>query len=160
MPCTAVGKAGSKSYDVISFQGLLSKGSTKTVKLLICGIFENCKSVGVGSDTMWSIWRVLLWSLNCLFIGKWPECDADGNPYAVGTHEASIAGTELAGGYAAVIWILKADLDHLSKAYGLCHYNANRPCDFCPASAGEDAPVLMRSNCFRPEAMKEHADHA
>eukprot|EP00969_Alexandrium_andersonii_P247901 10954653-Alexandrium_andersonii.AAC.1 len=38
--CISVGKAGSKSYDVCSLQGLLAKGSTKAIKLLICGIFE------------------------------------------------------------------------------------------------------------------------
>ena len=47
----------------------------------------------------------------------------------------------------------------LTKAYGMCHYNAARPCGVCPASAAEDAHVMMRSNCFLPYAQRQTLMH-
>jgi hypothetical protein len=41
VPCVTIGKAGGKSFDVLSWQGVFGKGTTLYVKLLIYGIFES-----------------------------------------------------------------------------------------------------------------------
>ena len=152
VPCVAVGKANSKSFDVYSVQGLFSSGPTKEVKLYIFGLFELSKTDGAAGATMWNIWRVVLWSLHFLALGIWPTVDHDGQPYEKGCLQKGRAGKPLAGGLKAVVWLLKGDIEHCSKAYGLNHHSSNEPCPFCPANRDE-TNVGMLFNNFRKNAL-------
>ena len=90
------------------------------------------------------------WSLKDLLERRWPERDHIGEKFKPGTLAARRAGQHLAGGLCAVVWSLKQDLEHLSKAYNLRHHNANELCDFCPANSG--AAAAMRWNNFHSGA--------
>ena len=47
-----------------SLQGLLGRGTTLTLKLLLFGIFEYDKVEGEGgNDTMYKIWKVVMWQM-------------------------------------------------------------------------------------------------
>jgi len=146
VPCVAVGKAGTKSFDVCSFQGLLGHGTTKELKLLIFGIFEHTKT----ADGMSAIWKDVMWSFEHLNRGEWPAGDPKGRPWPPGSLDAIRAGQPLAGGHFGVVWGLKADLNHLSKAWGLKHYNSNTPCELCRCNRSEE--VAYRFNNFRKDA--------
>ena len=128
VPCISIGCVGSKSFDVYSWQGLLSLGHTMAVKLYLFGLFEMNKVVEEGASTMTEIFRLCTWSLKALQSGLWPSHNHLGAPL----HD-SRAGIPLAGGYFGVLWSLKADLDHFPTAYGLHHYASNQPCNFCHA---------------------------
>ncbi len=150
VPCIAVGKAGSRSLDVFSWQAVLaSTGSSVDMKNYIYSIFEHCKAKD-GQNTMTEIWAVVLWSLSALFLGKWPDKDHKGNDWPEGSAEAMMSGTDLAGGFCAVVWQLKGDLDYFCKALGLRSYNANKPCDLCPCD--KDREVDWWPNNFGPTA--------
>ena len=152
VPCTSVGKAGTKSFNIYSFAGLLGKGSTLLQKHYIFGNFT-CNEVDTEEhDFGHAVWVRVLWSLWFLYLGIWPTTDPQGKPYSRGSDEAKKAGTPLADGFFLSIWSIKADLDHLTKAFGLEHYCSKKPCTLCPASADASAPPLHWYNCFRDDA--------
>ena len=136
VPCVGVGRSNTKSFDIYSMQGLLTDGWSKDVKIYLLGIFETSKAAG----TMDAIWKVLIWSFEALASGVWPDKDHFGNRYRHGTIDYKRSGKPLAGGLKAVLWSLKADLDHLTKAYGLRHYGTNALCEWCPADRSDRVP--------------------
>jgi hypothetical protein len=79
-------------------------------------------------------WRIILWSMWHLWLGKWPEVDWQSRPWPAGSAESRLAGQELAGGYFCVPWLLKGDLDYFAKCLGLKHYARDDFCEFCTAS--------------------------
>jgi hypothetical protein len=148
VPVIAVGKPGTKSLDVTSFQSLLAAAwSSLNVKVPICSCFEQSKVEDITSKEMD---KVISWSLDSLQEGKWPRRDHNGVDYAPGTAEAIMAGEDLAGGFAGVVYLSKSDLDHLAKALGLRHYGANEPCELCPCNKQGDSS-LWPSN-FGPDS--------
>jgi hypothetical protein len=136
VPCLRTGRAGSKSLDAYSWQGLLGTGPTLFVKHYIFGVF----TTSVTENTMGDAWRVISWSLWWLFQGMWPTCDHLGVPYSPGSAEAVLGDTPLAEGFFAVPWLFKGDIKHFSDNMGLRHCQSLRPCDFCPCHRvdGED----------------------
>lgn len=154
VPCVGIGKAGTSSFDAYSWQGILAKkASTMRVKQFIFGIFEKCKCKFSedGVDTMDSIFHVVVWSLWFLYLGIWPTCDAWGKPWqAHQLSELALAGTQLAGGYFGVLWIIKGDLDHLAKNLHLPHYGSAEPCALCPARSTGDEEMSFTN--FRKNA--------
>ena len=75
VPVTGVGKAGTKSFDVSSLQGVLSMGSTLAVKLYMSGVFTSNKTGDGRTDEM--IWKVLVWSLWFMYLAVWPTISFD-----------------------------------------------------------------------------------
>ena len=57
----------------------------------------------------------------------------------------------LAGGYFAVIWLLKGDLDYFAKSLSLKHFNADSMCDFCECD--RTGPVDLWPTNFLPGAL-------
>ena len=76
------------------------------VKQYITSIFKQSVTEG----TMDEIWRVVVWSLEALYEGKWPATDHRGVPYPANSAEGLIAGQDLAGGYRGLLWMIKGDL--------------------------------------------------
>ena len=149
VPCVGVGKAGSKSFDVYSYQGILARGTTLEVKHLIFGIYEDCKAAGCidgKQDTMYDIWSIVMWSLHFAFQGIWPTVDPRRQPYPAASIEAKRAGTPLAGGHFMVLYSLKGDLEHLAKSYKLAHYGAEHPCCLCPCNRNQKTPGMLWNN--------------
>ena len=65
VPCVSIGRAGTKSLDVFSWQSVIGKGGTEDVKHVMYSVFNQCKS----SRTMEQVWAILLWSL-WFFVGR------------------------------------------------------------------------------------------
>ena len=158
VPCVAVGKSSCQSFDAYSWQGVLAKKMpTMRVKQYLFGLFERCKlkltkKTRMGRDTMADIWPVVLWSFWFLYLGIFPTCQPNGEPWEDHhVSEKALAGEPLAGGFFGVLWLLKQDLDHLAKAYNLPHYAATIMCALCPAVAEGDDPQMFYSN-FNPDA--------
>jgi len=154
VPVTRVGKAGTASCDVVSSQSLLQYGSSLDVKNVIFAIFlENVATVPEhGVSTMDRVWKIIHWSLFFTFLGVWPTCDWQGNEWT-DEHpaERALAGTWLADGFFAVVWLLKGDLDYFAKHLHLRSYSANVPCDFCPCDK-DRSPGWWPSN-FAADAL-------
>ena len=113
--------------DVYSTSGLLGVGTTRALKLYTCGLFTSSE-IKENRNTMAKIWAVLMWSSEAAFECTNPRQDVDRKALH------GQAGKELAGGLRSVLWSLKADLDHWTKAYGLTHRNSNGLFEFCTAS--------------------------
>ena len=151
-----VGKSGSKSFDVYSWQSLLAKGSTTKIKQYMFGLFEDTKVTPTATsdrDTMGQAWATCLWSLEAAFLGKFPAKDHNNQDWPPG-FDCNVAGQELAGGFFLVPWSLKGDLDYFAKGLHLRHYSSNEFCEFCPANSDDSSgDVSMRWNNFRLDAL-------
>ena len=119
IPTIARGQSWAKSFEVYSWCSMLGEGETTT----LCNfyIWMICKSAEVKAavGNTRAVWhRVLCWSLECLWTGRWPTHDHNGARYRGGAEEA-LGGSLLAGGYYAVVWALKGDLEYHQNSLGL-----------------------------------------
>jgi hypothetical protein len=87
------------------------------------------------------VWKIITWSLDWLYRGVFPNCDAWGTIYAANSTEGLRAMTPLAGGYFGVLWVIRGDLDWYNKTLRLNHYGSNHPCCLCPANCVEGDPM-------------------
>ena len=97
------------------------------------------------------VWRILCWSFTALREGRWPREDPWGRKYmdlAPGGPDDRRAGTLLASGHRAVIWVVKGDLDYFASSLGLAHHAASKPCAKCPANSVPGDPLSWTE--FRP----------
>jgi len=83
-------------------------------------------------NTMTLFWKILIWSLLQLWNGRWATHDWDGNEFTdPTTHAFKMKGKYLAGGFWALLWCLRGDLDHYAKALWMPAHNGRECCSFC-----------------------------
>ena len=126
VPCTSIGKSGTKSYDCVSMQGVLSVGSTLAMKLFIAGLFACNKCSDRSTDQ--GMWAYISFSLWFAWLAISPDRD-------FGSIRAESAGKLLCDGFFFVIWLCKQDLKHLKSAYNLRHFGGKNPCELCECTA-------------------------
>ena len=131
VPISGVGKSWSKSAQVFSWTSLLARGPTKSTCFLIYLFFWHLIVPAGNMDLYKKFTKVLCWSLGALFDGKWPGADADGRPWEQGSPQAERAGKPLANGFFCCVYLLKGDLEFMSKAFGLEWASSNSPCSLC-----------------------------
>ena len=128
-----VKRAGGKSLDVLSWSSLLTRAPTKVSSFLMFAVVKQLvKDTGFG-QTWPQVWRVLCWSLQCLSTGVWPMVDWEGKAFEEDTIDFQKKGQPLAGGYAAIVFVLRADLEYLSNHFRLNSPSSNSPCALCKA---------------------------
>ena len=117
-------------------------------KLYLFGPFSH-----QATEEGWTIiWKVMVWSLFWLSQRVWPKVDHEGEPYGDDRPaERDRAGCPVAVCFRAILYGLKADLDHFARNYGLRHYGSNEMCEFCGASRVGD--LSMRYNNFGADAV-------
>ena len=121
-------RAGNESMEVLSWTSMLSSHATLLSSyLIICLVKSVIKTVYFG-NTWQAVWKIIIWSLNALSSGLWPSQDWQGRQWPAQSRDAKRAGTQLAGGYAATLWNIRADLDFLALHFGLRHYSSSQPC--------------------------------
>ena len=128
---SGVARAWSRSVDAYSWCSLLGNGKTAATNFLI---FIMYTQLLLGSSVD-NFNQMLQWSFYWLFIGKWPTRDWKGKPYMPGTAEFEKQNRPLAGNFYAVIWCMKADLEHMAKAYKFPWPTASAPCGLCQANS-------------------------
>ena len=140
-------RAGNESMEVAT---LLSS------YLIICLVKSVIKTVFLG-NTWQAVWKIILWSLNALSSGLWPSQDWQGRQCPAQSRDAKRAGTQLAGGYAATPWNIRADLEFLALHFGLRHYSSNQPCSLCQAARNEVClgPPLWAIQTTRVNTLKD-----
>ena len=163
VPVISTGNYQCKSLDVFSWQSLFAAAESdlKTLKNLICTIFEDSKVKPGESgnvDTMSEIWRIIAWSLQALYEGKWPTHNHHGTPYNAIDHasEFALAGKHLADGYFGVVWGVKGDLESWYKDLGFPHYRCD---NFCELDASENTDGTAEGDLsynFRHDAHWKH----
>ena len=77
VPIVGIGKGWSKIATVFSWASMLTSSGTKESMKFIWGAFDKlCKKDGEGTDgTFSTFFKVLVWSLQSLYSGKWPHRD-------------------------------------------------------------------------------------
>ena len=137
LPVIKVGKPGTRSLDCFSFQSLMAAGSTMSIKILICKIFEQSKVKPLPGirGSMDDIWKVIVWSLTALFDGTFPGTDWRGNAWPEHSGEQALVGLPLCSRdepYCCVLWSVKGDIDWYGKGLGFPGHQSNKNCPYCP----------------------------
>jgi hypothetical protein len=152
-----VGKHGTRSFEVHSWQSILGKGNNKILKHYIFGMF----TASMANQTMPECWTILIWSFLALFSGVFPSRDHDGKEFSAGSSDyilgkdrSPLAGTDEDDTFFCVIWSLKGDWDYFMKGLKLRGYNANKLCDFCCADKGHGDPGMLPNNLGRAPTWK------
>ena len=57
------------------------------------------------------IWKIVTWSLQSLWEGRWPTTDPWGQAFPRESFQARFAGAELAEGFRCFVYSVQADLD-------------------------------------------------
>ena len=89
------------------------------------------------------VFPVRLYVFQCLFVCCFHLCAFHFLCFGRGLYDPRsadgiLAGTDLAAGFFAVIFLLKGDIKHFGDAYGLRKHNNLFPCDFCPCHRNDD----------------------
>ena len=125
---SGVGRSWAKSVDVYSWSSMLSNTSTKLSNYLIYIMYWKLVSPNEHFNGFQKFMRLLTWSLYWLMLGRWPSRDAYDRPI-----NSPKAGKQLAGGVYAVLWTLKADLEHMAKIFDFPYPASAQPCGLCKA---------------------------
>ncbi len=71
-------------------------------------------------DTMSTVWSNIIWSLYWLSVGLHPDRDVNGRMYDESDGDLyRVRNTQLADGFFAVLWVVRADIDWLKNRLGL-----------------------------------------
>lgn len=134
VPVSGVSRSWAKSAEVHSWSSLLCKSSTLKSTYLMFFFYSALVVKTENLDASKRLSKMLAWSLLWLFRGVWPETDVNGAPFDKHSPEGKRAGQQLAGGFRGVLWAIKGDLDHMSKAFGFPYANQAGPCGLCRAN--------------------------
>jgi hypothetical protein len=143
---TGISKAWAKSADGISWTSLLQHGPAITSNFLVCLL--NWQFVTDDEDNLWEQFKKrLAWSFYWLFQGVWPDRDECGNKYPCDSVDGRRAGSPLAGGYYGCLWVIRGDLEYMTKAWGFPSATGVKRCALCRADTR-----LVPWTDVRPEA--------
>eukprot|EP00971_Amphidinium_carterae_P121777 2411319-Amphidinium_carterae.1 len=131
--CVGLAKSWGKSLNVVSMQGVLNKEQTCKAHAILATWWKKRET----PDSLALVWRVLAWSFEQLYRGKWPSTDWKGNPFKEGTLDHERAGSALAGPYWGALIALTGDMEWLHQGYGLNAHNSTSPCSFCACTSTE-----------------------
>lgn len=124
----------SNSVLILTWGSVVQELVTLDSRILFAGVLLN---TAVPGKTMEALYKVFVWSLNCLAAGVWPECDHTGRPFSEDympkryalrgqrLHQTGLRGvwSELRGD-----WKWQMEALHLDQ-----HYNTNYICHLCRA---------------------------
>ena len=114
----------SKSVEAISWTSLLSSGPSRFTMFLVWFCMAHLtKRTGV-VQTWKGFWRRMRRSLRALWEGVWPTEDVEGRP-------EPRAGQPLAGGYFAITYCNRGDLEWMTKQFFLNNPSSSTPCSLC-----------------------------
>ena len=129
-PVLGKGKIWSSSALIFSWTSLLSNifaAGTKASQLYIWAAWHK----SFNKHTNEAFFAMLLWSLECLFSGRWPDRDWRGYTFETSSPEGRRAGQWLADGWRGILVASCGDLDYMSQFQGLPRWNSNSPCCLC-----------------------------
>ena len=96
VPVTGVGKSWSKSLDIISWASCLAAGTTMGTFNFIFAMFTHLFVKEGARDTLKQFMVKLAWSFECLYLGRHPDHNWNGDPWPRGSHRWNMRGTPLA----------------------------------------------------------------
>ena len=140
VPVMGVGKIWCRSVLAFTWMSMLANGlgsQMSDIVFYIWGIFSKFVAPASANTlgSMETLWRVLRWSFQSMFEGKWPTRDWRGLPYDKASKEGQRGGTPLARGFRAVLLQLCGDLDYLSTWLNVpASTNRSKPCAQCRAT--------------------------
>ena len=143
------GKA-SKSVDAISWTSLLASGPSRLTVFLVWFCMAHLTKRTGFAQTWTGFWRRMCKSLRALWEGVWPTEDMQDQP-------DPRAGQPLAGGYCAIIYSNRGDLEWLTKHFFLRSVSSTMPCSLCNCTNhGQGRDVVPWTDTNDPPTWLEH----
>ena len=139
VPIVGIGKGWYKIATVFSWASMLTSSGTKESMKFIWGAFDKlCKKDGEGTaGTFSTFFKVLVWSLQSLYSGKWPHRDHNGHLFPSSSWRGKLAGRDLAAGFTGYLFSVIGDMDYFSSILQLPHFSwAKGPCALCKCTLG------------------------
>ena len=125
------------SINIVSFRSLLSAGNVGTTQMLLAAIPKSCisKSEVPEQDTMSCVWKVLVWSFEHCFFGKFPERNHEGKKWtSADKQRQDKAGLPLQTSHTkACLFAVSADGEYLQNEFRLAGASRNKMCFNCDA---------------------------
>ena len=123
---------GAKTMDTLSWTSLLSTASSRLSVFLIWMCYSHLEKKSGMAPTWKTFWKRLTKSLVALYEGVWPEFGMNGA-------RDPRAGQPLAGGFCGMLYVVRGDLEWMSKHFALNHPSSRFPCSLCACSnTGEE----------------------
>ena len=134
---------------IVSRGDLYLGGKVEDKRQIIFQLYDCLCKGTYGEETLDVTSREVVWRVNALYEGVWPERDVDRKLYTSGPLKAK-GGTFLDDGYYAVWWATQVDSDYMAKAWKGAKYNTNaEPCYSCSCNA----PSKPWGDCRRTQAV-------
>ena len=122
------------------------RGTAEDSHLLLCA----CPKSSTAAGTWDTLWRIVAWSLTCMFEGVHPACDAFGGRWPAGSSRALLAGTPICkiGNtvWKFVLWGITGDLDFFSAELGLPYHSCEEFCWRCNCNRSDKVWTDFRSS--------------
>ena len=128
------------SITIISMRSLLSADNVASSQMLLAAIPKGCqhKSENPDEDTMTVVWKVLAWSFQHLYYGKFPEFDHLGKPWPAKTKRADQSGSHLwTQRVRGCLFCVTADGEFLQNELKLPGHSHNSCCFSCQANKSD-----------------------
>ena len=157
VPCLSTRKAGTQSFDVFSMEGLLSTGSTKTVKLFVHEMFEHNKSRRT-TQVCVQCGRLFRGHRGRFMMGfglLGPTQEAE---FRLGTPERTRTGAPLANRWFGTLRSMESDLDHFANAFHLNLYGSANMNEIWAAFVGCVFAPLHALPVHQPGHQQLHRD--
>ena len=128
------------SITITSMRSLLSADNVASSQMLLAAIPKGCqhKSENPDEDTMTVVWKVLAWSFQHLYYGKFPEFDHLGKPWPAKTKRADQSGSHLwTQRVRGCLFCVSADGEFLQNELKLPGHSHNSCCFSCQANKSD-----------------------
>ena len=85
VPVTGIGKGWAALMTIYSWTSMIGYGDTKTSQFFIYGVFDKLRAISPDQtlDTNGCFFKMLVWSLQWLYRGQWPDRDWNGKAQLV-----------------------------------------------------------------------------
>ena len=136
VPVSGLGKSWLKCVEIYSWGSMLGTGPTRLHNLLIFFLYTGTMCTVEGETSRDRFQRRVRWSLYWLSRGVFPRRDEFNNEWPPGRNQ-TLAGRALAGGYAAVLWGQRCDIEQGERALGHANHMSLSPCPLCEANSAD-----------------------
>jgi hypothetical protein len=151
VPVAGVGKAWSRSAETYSWSSIIGRGKTLLTNFFIYYFMKQYMVRAGDKATTNEFFTILTWSLYWLERGKHPTHNWKNEAFKPGDQEYDLRGTDLAGGYYAVLYGILGDLEFFAERMLLEKWDhAGNMCFGCRANTSNAGPNALPWTDFSP----------
>jgi len=140
-------------------RSLLSSANVGLSQMLLAALPKSAvhQSTNPAEDTLVQLWRILKWSLDHMYYGKFPEMNHQGKPWPAKSKRGEVAGSQLhSQGLCGMIFSITADGEFHQNHFGLPGASHNDCCWSCGANKSTHPHNDYRAEAKWRTTLKDH----